>query len=534
MSLRAFELLAVVAFTGVALAAPDDRRAPSTRALGGASATHVRLASGLPKFALFGWVSPPADSTNAARIGELAGAGLNLTMPPWEDLGRTADNLFRLDLDAANGIRGLVFDERFERFLTLDVNSPQGGALLDSIVSTYKDHPGFAGYYLGDEPPADQFELLGKLHRALRQRDPEHPAWNDLTTYYAFATREEWLSNMRAYLDSTGAAVLCDNEYDFQNSGDRGHFVDNAATLATLARERGIPFWAIVQLIAHLEYRPLSDAELRWQVSTLLAYGARGIGYFTYWTPAQNPIFNWQEGMIGWDGLRTHWYATVATLNEKVLPVGAILADLTRLATKHAGSVPIGAVGFTPDPWVLEVTGRAMLGEFADSTGMRYLVVVNPDSASARTIDLTFPFTGSVERFDEVSGLWYAPASGGLDSRGFALALDLDAGEFALLRLTGEWNTLPSSRGPALRLAPNPANGRVTLAIGNVGARGRIEILDAGGRRVWSRSLASGSSAHEWRGERDQGGAARAGLYFVRTEDVRGVTVARLTWLGAR
>jgi len=51
--------------------------------------------SGLPKFALFGWVSPPADSTTAARIGELAGAGLNLTNAAWEDAGHTADNLFR-------------------------------------------------------------------------------------------------------------------------------------------------------------------------------------------------------------------------------------------------------------------------------------------------------------------------------------------------------------------------------------------------------------------------------------------------------
>ena len=165
---------------------------------------------------------------------------------------------------------------------------------------------------------------------------------------------------------------------------------------------------------------------------------------------------------------------------------------------------------------------------------MRYLVVVNPDSLNAHSIALTLPFTRSVERFDETSGLWYAPPSGTPDARGFALSLALEAGDFALIRLTGEWSALPSGSGPALRLAPNPANGAVTLAIGNVGARGRIEILDAGGRRVWSRTLAPGSSAYEWRGERDQGGTARAGLYFVRTEDVRGVTASRLTWLGAR
>ena len=35
----------------------------------------------------------------------------------------------------------------------------------------------------------------------------------------------------------------------------------------------------------HLSYRDPTEAELAWQVFHALAFGARGISYFTYWTP---------------------------------------------------------------------------------------------------------------------------------------------------------------------------------------------------------------------------------------------------------
>jgi hypothetical protein len=74
--------------------------------------------------------------------------------------------------------------------------------------------------------------------------------------------------------------------------------------------------------------------------------------------------------------------------------------------------------------------------------------------------------------------------------------------------------------------------GEVALVLGDVRGQGRIEILDAGGRRIWSRAVSAGSAAFRWRGERDSGGVTRPGLYFVRAEDTRGVTVTRLSWLG--
>ena len=64
----------------------------------------------LPRFALFGWVSPPPESTTAARYAELAGAGFNVTVLALNDRGRASDNHLRLDYTRPLGVRNLLLD----------------------------------------------------------------------------------------------------------------------------------------------------------------------------------------------------------------------------------------------------------------------------------------------------------------------------------------------------------------------------------------------------------------------------------------
>ncbi len=512
------------------LAVPNDRVAPAGRVFAGAAAVRAGGPPAASGFTLFGWVSPPVESTTVGRIAELRGAGMNLLLPAWVDSGRLADNLQRLDYAAANGARCLIWERRFERFLTLEVDSPEGGALLDSIVVDYRDHPGFFGYYLGDEPPPDEFPLLGKLHAALRARDPRHPAWNNLLGRSAFGSRADWESNVNSYLDQTGAAVLCDDQYDFLIGHDRGHFVENAAGLAAIARARGIPFWSIVLLIEHTPYRGLTDGELRWEVSTLLAYGAHGIGYFTYWTPAPDSFYKWKPAIIGWDGVRTHWYDLVAAFNPRVHAAGQTLGDLVWLSTEHSGSVPTGGTAFAPDGWISKVEGRAAIGHFLDTEARHYLLVANSDSAAAQTITLTLPGARRVERLGVAPGAWTDVAIT-RDVHGARVELTLEAGDFVLVRARG-LGPLAAGVPPGIRAVPNPARGQITFALTRLAVRARVEILDSGGRRLWARTVGPGDSTLIWGGERDGGGFAPAGLYFVRVEDARGLAVTRVSWLG--
>ena len=515
------------------LSTAGDRGALPGRILTGPAAARRVAATALPAFTQFGWVSPPADSTTPARIAELAGAGLNLLMPAWLDSGVVSDNLTRLDFAAANGARCLVWDRRFESFLTLDVQSPQGAALLDTIVATYKTNPGFAGYYLGDEPPASEFPLLGKLHAALRARDPDHPAYNNLLSAPGVGGWSAWESYVHDYLDSTGARVLSYDEYDFLTTGDRGQFVQHLAGAHAIAREYGIPYWVIVQVIQHGNYRALTDGELRWQVAMALAYAADGVGYFTYWTPDPDPQWNWQYGLIAHDGSRTHWYDVAAALDPRARAAAMRLARLTWLATQHSGSVPAGGTAFAPSGWIAAVEGRAALGLYADSAGTRHVLIANSDSLAPETIALVLPGARAIERLADDGSAWL-PVDTTHAAAGPRAAFDLAAGDFVLIRVTGPGEPLRAGAGPALRAEPNPAGDHARLEFAAVRGRGRIEILDSGGRRIWSRPLAAGSSTMVWDGTSDSGGRAPAGLYFARAEDQGGITVVRIAWLGRK
>lgn len=523
---RATRCLACAVLLLAATGAGDRPAAAGRIAAPRAGAVLPAAAAALPRFALFGWVSPPKAFASAERYAELAGAGFDVTVLAWEDEGAAADNFARLAWTRPLGVRNLLLDMDLAKVEAADGDSLRWA---DSVATRYRDDPAFLGYYLGDEPAPDEFARNARLFALLRARDPAHPAWNNLRGRHSFDSREAFLAYTRAYVDSVQPVVLCNDHYDFTTSGDRGLFVENVAGLASIARERGLPFWGIVQLVEHGSLRAMTAPLLSWQVAHWLAYGARGVGYFTYWTPAPDPQWNWQPAMIAHDGTREPLYDVVRELNARVRPVGETLAGYAWLATEHAGSVPAGGTAFAPDSLLEAVTGRATLGLFADSLGAPRLFVANPDSAAARTVVLTLGGRGRRAWRWRDAGGWDELAVGE-DRR---VALDLAAGGFALLALSGGCDATSGRCTLRLAAGPNPAPGEVTFALAGATGTVRLELLDVHGRRVWGRSFPGGSAVARWNGEHDRGGRAQPGVYFARAEDARGVVVRRVTWLGA-
>ncbi len=523
--------LPLVAALLLATAPAADRRGPAAlRVVAGAAPTaaHAAAAS-LPRFATFGWVSPPRESTTAARYVELANAGFNVTVLAWEDSGRVSDNLARLDFCAPLGVRNLIVDRRLERFRVADTTTH---AVVDTVVATYEHAPALGGWYLGDEPAESEFALLEAIAARVRRAGSTHPVWNNLRGRGQFATREAWMDYNREYVRRLQPAVLCNDQYDFFENGDRGLLVENVAGLASVARENGLPFWGVVNIVQHGTLRRPTQGLIRWQVAQWLSYGATGIGYFTYWTPAPDTVWNWRPAMIAWGtGERTALYDTVRALNVPVRAIGETIAGLQWLATLHTGDVPNGGTPFAPSALLRAVRGRAAIGVFADTQGAPYLFVANRDSISPATVTLTLG-GARLARLIADDGAWHdlAVESEAGDTRA---TVALGAGGFTLIALTGTLDGVVAGRGgPALALAPNPARGTVRFAARDVSLAARLELLDLSGRRVWSRPLPAGASAFAWNGERDAGGRARAGVYFARLEDARGVAVQRLTWLG--
>lgn len=516
-------LATFLALTGAA----GDRSQRTAREPAGPAAERSASLPLYERFYVGGWVCPPAESTNAERMAELVEAGLNVLLPAMSDKGRREDNLRKLDLAAAYGVKCIVWDARFQR---IDPFDPSTHATLDSVVADYKDHPAFLAYYLVDEPRGP-WDALRRYQELVRERDPGHSIYNNLSGRAGFHTHDQWIENNRGYVEEVKPLLFCNDQYEFRVVGDRLQFVEHASGTAAIAREAGLPFWTFILLTKHGDFRDLQPGELKWQMSILLAYGASGIGYFTYWTPPPDSALGWGPAIIDYPGNRTQWFPIVRSFGRLVRSAGETTTRLQWLATVHAGSLPPGGIWFAPNETIESVEGRATIGYFSDSTGVPYVLVTNSDSLSASDVTVKFAQATRACVLDEARDRWETALCTPLpaDRR---LTLSLAAGSFALVRLEGPGVGSVNGGNVVLDVSPTPARGEVRLAVARAVRDASLEIVDAAGRRAWSRRLGAGQTLVRWSGERDAGGTARPGLYFARVEDTRSVAVRRIVWLG--
>jgi hypothetical protein len=178
-----------------------------------------------------------------------------------------------------------------------------------------------------------------------------------------------------------------------------------------------------------------TEAQLRWQINMSLAYGAKGILYFTYWTPEIARGENFESALINVNGTKTPLYDISTRINKQWLaPIGRELKPLVSVSATHANDNPLppGTEAFTPDEHVLAVEGGAVVvGQFraAVDDGRRWVLVVNRSDTTDTTVTLTFgPAANRSEEFQ-------AEAADFTTASADKVTVQLAAGGAALFRL---------------------------------------------------------------------------------------------------
>jgi len=336
-------------------------------------------------------------------------------------------------------------------------------AELDTLIARVKHHPALEAYYIVDEPGAGAFPGLGKLVAYLRERDPAHFAYINLFPTYAneqqlgvsagaadrarvgyptnFAgvntddqTVLRYREHVKQFVEVVRPDLISYDHYHFLKPDKAGKPVDgkqyflNLGLIRLAALEAKKPFLNIIQAnTIEPSWRLPNARELRFLVFTTMAYGGRGISYFTYWGP---PAYNglYQDGKAG------PLLQPVAALNKEINRFGPALMQLQSLAVYHTAPLPYGAEAIPQDaPVQIVGGGEFVLGLFGNQGHTTAFMVVNRDynSEAEATLKIRLP-GGKLEELSRDTGRWSAARA---LSGNRTIKVSLAAGDGRLFRM---------------------------------------------------------------------------------------------------
>ncbi len=312
------------------------------------------------RFAIGFWVDPPADERIEERYAEIAEANFTLVIGAFgahtpEQVRRQIATCEKYDLRALVARAGLPPDQL-----------PTG--------------PGCWGYLIRDEPGAADFPPLAEMVRQIRQARPGMLSYINLFPNYASpaqlgtATYDEHVERFAREVD---VDVLSMDHYPLllPNADGRQGYCDNLEVMRSVSLERGIPFWNFFNTMPFGPHSDPTEAQLRWQIYTALAYGAKGVLYFCYWTPLGGE-FPKGGAIITAEGRRTRHYDQARRINAELKKLGPTLMQLTNTAVYRVrdGDNPKTVLADAP---LRPSPGEYLIGVFRHADGRRAVLLNN-------------------------------------------------------------------------------------------------------------------------------------------------------------
>jgi hypothetical protein len=270
------------------------------------------------------------------------------------------------------------------------------------------------------------FPGLAKVGSLVRELAPGKWPYINLFPDYA----ENWqlgATNYADYLERFIASchpslISYDNYSLLDNGSIRENYWTNLESVRSACKRHNIQFWNIMQSVAHFSYRELNAADFRFQVYTTLAYGGRGLSWFTYFAP---PVGNYRMAPVDQFGNETPNWHFMQNVNLQVQKLAPTLLQLTSDDVYHIGKIPGGCKGPPTNSLISGVSGdNFVVGEFTHRDGSRYVMIVNKDFAKSRPCSPQFrkpphriqqvsPYSGALTPF-EGEYVWLAPGAGAL------------------------------------------------------------------------------------------------------------------------
>ena len=370
-------------------------------------------------FAVFPWDTIPVSKE---RYEDLYECGFNLA-------GFAAPT--SLDLIHAAKLKAFVSDpKRIDVRGGKELPDEEVATRVRDLVASTKDHPATFGYHVLDEPPRELFPQVKRWVDRFHAEAPDKIAFVNLFPDYgqnvARNVDDNYHKYMTAFVDEMKPQVLSYDHYAlFEDGSMRPQYFPNLETGRAVSQKAGVPFYHVVLANAHFNYAEPTPAWMRFQVYTSLAYGVRGIAWFTF---VDRERGNYRNSAVDLYGRRTPTWEMIRDVNLVCHRLAPTLTKMSNANVFHHPEPPKGCLGLADSLFLMDLKGKGpfVVGEFKDEQGQRAVLVVNKSLTRSTRFELVAkPVEGesavTLRKVSETTGQvvpmsaeqdWLAPGQG--------------------------------------------------------------------------------------------------------------------------
>jgi hypothetical protein len=268
---------------------------------------------------------------------------------------------YKNTMEWADKVGGLVVFANLDRRLREEKDLK-----IEDFAAEFKSRGASCGYYLYDEPnilgTAD-IKYLASVGRRISSIAPDQITW--VNFYYEGTGNKEAFKLADDLLDLYVPSVISVDYYPFSQSHDLlDEYCLALAWIRSLSLKHAVPFWSFVQAAGFGKNRVPTPAELRWQAYTSIAYGAKGLWYFSY---------------------PTILHSTAKDLNTEISNIAPVISRLKSTDVVHTGRITGGFKQFVPNTLVSAISSDMLIvGYFIDDMGIDFALFVNKDTTRFR------------------------------------------------------------------------------------------------------------------------------------------------------
>lgn len=369
-------------------------------------------------FCISFWVDPPLDDSADQHYRRIADAHFNVVMG--NSGARTPDDVQRqLRLCEKHGLRAIVW---------------HGGRPADQLP----DDKACLGYLLQDEPKARDFPRLAAQVQELHAKRPGKLAYINL--YPSHATPRHWDAPtyeeyVERFMREVRPDVLCFDRYPVMKPDvdERDGYCENLSVIRRHALAAGVPFWNFFNIIPYGRHDDPTESQVAWQIYTSIAYGAKGVLYFCYWTP-RGREFPRGGAIITPDGRPTRHYDQARRINARIAKLGPTLMKLTSTGVLRIKPGDDAAPMLKDSPIRTLTDGDYLIGLFTHPEGRRAVLLNNYRFAYTAWPTVEFARdVGDIVEVNQETGQEIPLRDDSPDMPGLQLSIDAGVGRLFLM-----------------------------------------------------------------------------------------------------